>query len=477
MKKPISCFLALLLAVAAQGQEQWDLRRCVDYALANNISVKQQDVQARLARLSYDQSLLSRYPSLNLSSNLGYNSGRSIDRTTNQFTDNPFFYNSLSLQSSVDVFNFFAKRNLIEANRIESMAAGAFVEKVKNDIALNVATTYLTVLQARQQVQILRLKQQQTAAQLDVTRKQVKAGALPELNAAQLEAQIAQDSSNVVNAKTTEIQTLYNLKALLAIDAAQPFDVYTPPVDVIPVEPLASLQPDAVYQSALQNLPQQRYNGLRIQAAQKNVAAARGAMYPGVTAGLGVQSNYVSTAKQQNFKSFTGAIPVGYVGGTNQDVFTNVTNYPVPDGQPYKSGYFTQFNNNLSKFAGFTINVPIFNGGQARTAWKRAQLNLQNLQLQQTADSLTIKQDIYKAYADALNALEKFNAAGKAVEASQRAYDFATKRYGIGLLSTFDLLTAQTTLYTAQLQRSSAQFEYVFRMKLLEFYKGQGLKL
>ncbi|RYY84856.1 MAG: TolC family protein, partial [Chitinophagaceae bacterium] len=103
--------------------------------------------------------------------------------------------------------------------------------------------------------------------------------------------------------------------------------------------------------------------------------------------------------------------------------------------------------------------------------------NLRNLELQQASDSLTVKQDIYKAYADALNALEKFNAAGKAVEANQRAYDFATKRFGIGLLTTFELLSAQTNLFTAQLQRSSAQFEYVFRMKLLEFYKGQGLKL
>ena len=474
MKKPISCFLALFLGLLAQGQEQWDLRRCVDWALANNISVKQQDVQARLARLTYDQSKLSQYPNLNFTDNIGLNSGRNIDRTTNQFTNAPIFYNTLNLQSSVDVFNFFAKRNLIEANRIESMAAASFVEKVKNDIALNVATTYLTVLQARQQVQILRLKQAQTAAQLEVTRKQVNAGALPELNAAQIEAQLAQDSANVVNAKTTEIQTLYNLKALLALDAAQPFDVLTPPVELIPVEPLAALQPDAVYQSALQNLPQQRYDAQRIQAAQKNVAAARGAMYPSVSLG-GTLSTNISSNKivpDPASQALKGYFPAGVVEGTNQVVL-------APDYQYnyFANPYFTQFRDNFGKGVGLSINVPIFNGGQARTAWKRAQLNLRTLQLQQTGDSLTVKQDIYKAYADAVNALEKFNAASKAVAANQRAYDFAKKRSDIGLLSTFELLTAQTNLFTAELQRSSAQFEYVFRIKLLEFYKGQGLKL
>ncbi|TCZ73484.1 TolC family protein [Flaviaesturariibacter aridisoli] len=476
MKKPISCFLGLLLGLLAQGQEQWDLRRCVDWALANNISVKQQDVQARLAQLTYEQAKLSQYPSLNLSTNYGYSTGRSIDPTTNSFTDNSNFFSQPALQSSVDLFNFFAKRNLIAANRIESMAARSFVDKVKNDIALNVATTYLTVLQARQQVQILRLKQTQTGAQLELTRKQVAAGALPELNAAQIEAQLAQDSANVVNAKTTEIQTLFNLKALLALDAAQPFDVVTPPVELIPVEPLGALQPDAVYQSALQNLPQQRYNALRIQAAQKNVAATRGAMYPTISAGAGVQSNYADVYTRFRQVGTTDKTTfIGNVNGNGAPVYFQQTGVPVLE--PYNPTYFSQIGSNLREYVVLQLNVPIFNGGQARTAWKRSQLNLQNLQLQQTGDSLTIKQDIYKAYADAVNALEKFNAAGKAVDANQRAYDFASKRSAIGLLSTFELLTAQTNLFTAQLQRSSAQFEYVFRIKLLEFYKGQGLKL
>ncbi|RYZ15900.1 MAG: TolC family protein, partial [Chitinophagaceae bacterium] len=253
-------------------------------------------------------------------------------------------------------------------------------------------------------------------------------------------------------------------------------DVVTPPVELIPVEPLGALQPDAVYQSALQNLPQQRYNALRIQAAQKNVAATRGAMYPTISAGAGVQSNYADVyTRFRQVGTTTKTTFTGNVNGTGAPVYFQQTDVPVLE--PYNPTYFSQIGSNLREYVVLQLNVPIFNGGQARTAWKRSQLNLQNLQLQQTGDSLTIKQDIYKAYADAVNALEKFNAAGKAVDANQRAYDFASKRSAIGLLSTFELLTAQTNLFTAQLQRSSAQFEYVFRIKLLEFYKGQGLKL
>jgi outer membrane protein len=465
----------MLLAFSAWAQDSWDLRRCVDYALANNISVKQQDVQARLARINYDQSKLSQYPSLNLQSNLGYNFGRSINIATNQFTDVSFFSNNISLQTDVDVFNFFSKQNGIAAYRLNGEAALALTDKVKNDIALNVALSYLQVLLARQQVEVLRVKQAQTAAQLGVTRKQVNAGALPELNAAQLEAQLAQDSANVVNAKTSEIQTLYALKALLALDAAAPFDVMTPPVELIPIEPITELRPDLVYAAALQNLPQQRYNSLRVQGAEKEVASARGAMYPRFSLGAGLQTRYASTQQQAELLGYnTGFTPIGVVQGTTDTVLAP---FKEPNFRTFRSPYFNQLNNNLSKFIGLTITAPIFNGGQARSAWKRAKLNVQTLSLQQQQDSLTLKQDIYKAYADAMNALEKFNAATKTLEATQKTFEFAGKRYNIGLLSTYDLLVSQSNLFSARLQRISAQFEYVFRMKLLEFYKGQGLKL
>ncbi|GAA4321953.1 TolC family protein [Flaviaesturariibacter amylovorans] len=459
------------------AQEAWDLRRCVDHALANNISVKQQDVQARIADVNYVQSKRSQYPSLNLQSNLGYNFGRSINIATNQFTEVSFFSNNISLQTDVDVFNFFSKRNGIASYRLDALAAGALADKVRNDVALNVALNYLQVLQARQQVQILRIKQAQTKAQLGVTRKQVDAGALPELNAAQLEAQLAQDSANVVNAKTSEIQALYSLKALLALDAAVPFDVVVPPVSVIPLEPVDSLRPDLVYATALQNMPQQRYNSLRLAAADKAVASARGSMYPRLTFGAGITTRYSGAQQQADFlgDSTKFVVPVGYVQNTGAPVLREVAqpNFSAP----YTSPYFTQFNNNMGRFVGFTITVPIVNGGQARAGWERAKLTRATAALQQQGDSLTLKQDIYKAYADAMNALERFNAAGKAVEANQKAFEYAGKRYNIGLLTTLELLNAQSGLFQAQLQRASAQFEYVFRMKLLEFYKGRGLKL
>jgi outer membrane protein len=474
MKKPLCCLCVLVFCLSVHAQEKWDLRRCVDYAIANNISVKQEDIRARLAKLTYEQSKLTQYPNLNFNTNLGLNTGRSINRTTNQFTTETFFYNSFGLQTNVDVFNFFSKKNTIEANRLESQAAMAAVDKLQNDIALNVAAAYLQVLLGRQQVEISRVQLAQTSAQLENTRKLVNAGSVPELNAAQLEAQLAQDSSNVVSAKSTELNALYLLKALLAIDAAAPFDVVTPPVELIPVEPLVDLQPDYVYQLALKNLPQQRVNALRVLAAKKNVAAARGNMYPSASMGASLQSNYVNTKNYHLLGQVPFVDTIGKVSGSNTPVITD-SKFPIVGF--YADPYGTQLKNNFGNGVGMTISVPIFNAGSARTNWQRSQLNLKSFQLQEQLDSLSLKQDIYKAYSDAITALEKYNASKKAVETSQKALDFATKRFNAGLLGTLDYVTTQSNLFRAKLSMALARFEYVFKMKVLEFYKGQGLKL
>ena len=123
------------------------------------------------------------------------------------------------------------------------------------------------------------------------------------------------------------------------------------------------------------------------------------------------------------------------------------------------------------------LNIPIFNGGTARINWNKAKLNVISVELQKEQDAQTLKQDIYQAHANAVAAIQKFNAASKSVETSQKAYDFAKKRFDVGLLKTIDLITNQNNLFRAKINKASAQADFVFKMKLLEFYKGQGLKL
>jgi outer membrane protein len=124
-----------------------------------------------------------------------------------------------------------------------------------------------------------------------------------------------------------------------------------------------------------------------------------------------------------------------------------------------------------------SVNVPIFNGGQARTAWQRSKLNYQNQQLQVEKDNQSLKQNIYTAYNSALAAFQRYQASVKSVQTAEYSYELSRKRYDAGLLRTIDLITNQSNLFRARLERISNQYDYVFRMKVLEFYKGQGIKL
>lgn len=448
--------------------------KCVQYALDNNISIKQQDIQAQIASLTYKQSTLSKYPNLNLNSGLDLSTGRSIDRTTNQFTTESIFNNRFSLQSNVDVFNWFSKRNTIAGNKLEALAATAAVDKLKNDIALNIAATYLQALLAKEQVNASRILVGQTVAQLETTRKLVAAGSLPELNQLQLEAQLATDSVTLITAMGTETQSLLLIKALLNLDAGVAFDIVTPPIDKVPIDPIAELQPEVVYQLAIANMPQQRLNNFRLQAAEKFADAAKGALYPSIGAGIGLGTNYSNLKSNSKLLSTTpiGTTEIAFVQGSNTPVYVN--NYARTF---YANPYFTQISDNFNNGIGINISVPIFNGNSARINWQKQKLTVKSLTLQQDLDNMTLKQNIYTAYTDAMTALQKFNANTKAVEAAQKAYDFSQKRYDAELLNTIDLIISQNNLFTARINQLSAQYDYVFKMKVLEFYKGQGIKL
>jgi outer membrane protein len=475
-------FLSGCLVFNASAQDKWDLRRCVEYALAHNISVLQTDVQAQMAEVNEKQTRWSQYPNADFSTNTGLQWGRSIDPTTNQFTSNQLLYQGYSLSAGITVFNWHRIRNNIIAADLNSNAAKMDVEKIKNDISLTVATYYLQVLLSYQQIAIAKNQLQQTLSQLDVVRKKVNAGAAPELDALTLEGQYATDSSGYITAKATADQNLLQLKQVLNIDAGQPFDIAEPPVEQIPVEPILQLQPETVFQIAIQNQPAQKANLLRIKSLEAALRSSRAAMYPTISVGGTLGTNFSSADKK-----VTGGVVTGFKA--NGDFVTIGSNqYPIfsPEGyvtQTKKSfserwdGWGLQMNNNFRQSLGFSIAVPINSGGTARFGYQRSKLDLKNAELTRSLADQTLKNDIYKAYYNASAALEKFNASKLTYEITKKSKDFAQKRYDLGLLNSFDYLISQNNMYRAQFDLLAAQFDYVFKMKVLEFYKGQGLKL
>ncbi len=477
--------LICIIPLKLIAQQKWDLRTCVEYAMKNNISVKETDVQARIAALVSKQAKLNQYPNIGFSSGTGLRLGRSIDPTTNQFSTTQFLYQNFGLNGGVEVFNWGRIKNNISVSVLNAQAAMADVDKSANDIALNVATYYLQVLASKEQISIDTVQIDQTRAQYENTRMKVEAGALPELNLAELEAQLATDSTNLITAESNYQQNLLTLKGFLSLDAATPFEIETPPIDQIPLENISELQPETVFQSAVKFFPQQKSTELRIKAAEYNVKINKAYMYPEINFGYNLSTNFSNTFQTISGYKFLGYQdaspfnPVVTVGGTQY--FVQEPNIQVTQSKRSFAhlwdGWLKQLNGNFGQSFGFNINIPIFNNGSYRINYERSKLDLQTYQLQKTQADLQLKQDIYTAYINATSSMQKYFVGIKSVESAQKAYDFSAKRYEVGLLPTLDLITNQNHLLTAKLQQLANQLDYVFRIKLLEFYKGQGLKL
>src|SRR4051812_22539462 len=243
-KLTLSAILSSFIVLTVFSQEKWDLRRCVEFATTNAISVKQADIQKKLAAISLTQNKYSRITNANLDGNIGYQFGRSINPTTNLYSSQNLSFQSFQFNTDVTIFNWNRIKNNITAATYEADAASANVEKAKNDIALAVATAYLQSLLSKVQIDNAGVQLQQTKSQLSDTRKRVEAGSLPELNALDLEAQASRDSSNLIAAQANYEQSLLSLKAYMNLDFALPFDIVEPSLQNIPVENIAELQPE-----------------------------------------------------------------------------------------------------------------------------------------------------------------------------------------------------------------------------------------
>lgn len=439
--------LTLLLSIAVTAQDttnKWSLRKAVDYAVKNNLTVRQADIQRMYADIDLKQANMTTLPTLGGNVSAGYSFGLSNNPATGTLESSNFFTTQVGVQTNYTVFNWFARKYNIESSRLNNQAARAGIEKAQNDISLSVANSFLQAMLSNETVKVSELALSQSQEQLKNTNKLVNAGSVPELNSLQLQAQVAVDSANLIQARSSYRQSIIQLKALLNLPQDTTFDIIIPPVELIPIEPLAELEPKLVYTLALENQPAQRINAFRLQQASADVKAARGLMYPGLFAQAGLDSRYVNS----------NSIP-----------------------SAFKVPFFRQLNNNFGQSIGLGLSFNIFNQYQARSQFNRAKVQVQQYQLQQLQDNATLQSDIYNAYELAVSALQKYNASVRQVQVNEQALMYANKRNELGLINILDLITTQNNLFRSRIEMVRNRYDYIFKMKVLEFYKGNGIKL
>ncbi|MGI9190613.1 MAG: TolC family protein [Chitinophagaceae bacterium] len=453
----------------------WRLEDCIQHARANNLQVREAELNTRMNAITEQQVKFGQLPSLNADASLGESYGRSIDPTSNQFVTQGFMYNSLGVSSQALLFGWFQKKYQREQSRLNSLATQAQYDQLQDDIALNVATGYLRVLMAREQVNIAQAQLELDKKQFEQTRSFVKAGKLPELNAVQLEAKLSGDSATVIGAETEARLALLQLQVLLNLNYNTPFDISAPSSEAL-AEQLSwnDLNSENIYTLATQRLNRMKYHQFAIASAEKNVGIAKASRYPSLSAFANLGTNYSSNVKDVIGQTYVGEESLGTIsiGGTPYPVTRPSYEFDFKTRQ-----LFTQYGNNLRVNAGLGLSVPLFNGLAARSSVQKAGLGLQRAQIQQESEQQRLRQDVVTAYEQARAARQKWVAMQHAENSALQALNYALKRYEVGLISTFDYTTTQNAYYTARVNALSALYDMVFKRKVLDYYMGIPIQL
>lgn len=461
------------MASAACGQTGgiYSLQGCIDLAIKNSIDVRLAEINSEQAELNYKQGKLNITPDASLSAGQFFQSGRSIDRFTNQFVQTTVRSNNFQLQSSALLFGGGQIRQGIQQSKYLWLASESDLKNVTQNVALNVANLFLQVLQARELSNSAQQTLSNTISQLDRTNKLYEAGAVNEGQVLNLKAQKASDELTLTNAQNQVDLALTNLKMLLRLPADQAFDILNPSVSSTKPEVYPNNLID-LYDSALARRPDIKASDLRYKAAQFGKKAAFGSLMPSLSVGGNISTVYSSNAKFISNTVFNGFQPIGRVQGTNDIVEAPDINYTLQT-----IAFNKQIKDNFGQSLGFNLSYPVYGKLRNQTNFKLSRLDEERAKLTAERARQNLYNEVVSAYNN-YNASEKrYQSAIEATDAQKKNADFVQKRFDAGQSNVYELQLARTNETNAKLNLASVKYEYIFRRMILDFYMGKELKL
>ena len=467
-------FLSLITIVAAsvvvQAQtKKWTLEECVQYAIKNNISIKQVALDSQTALIDKRGAVGNFLPSLNASASHSWNIGLNQDITTGLLQNQTTQFTSAGANVGIDIYRGLQNQNNLRKANLSIMASKYQLVKMQEDVALNVANAFLQVLSNKENLKVQKLQLEINEKQYNRSEELVNAGSIPRGDLLDVKATVALNNQNVIIAENALLISRLSLAQLLQLEDFQNFDVVD---DTIASDENNILvqSPTVIYQKALENKIELKIAQTNLEIAQKNVEIAQGAFQPTL------QGFYSFNSRVAYSDRVAGVVPnaanptsvVGFVEGTNQNVltpnFTRVLGGPAP--------FFDQFSNNKGQSFGVQLSVPIFNGFSVRNNVDRSKVNLEKSKIALEQQNLDLQRNVFTAFADANGALNTYKSSVAALEARQGAYNYAKEKYDVGLMNSFDFNQSQTLLTNAQSEVIRTKYDYIFKIKILEFYFG-----
>ena len=448
MRKYMLMISCLVLINAAKAQEVWTLEKCVEYALTNNIQVKQQSLLVKNEQAMLQQDKLSLLPTLNGGASHGYNFGQTVDRYTNQFATSRVQTDNFYLGSSVTLFSGFQKINQVKQRTVDLQATQYDTDQFMDDISLSIATGYLQILYYREVVKTYENQLKATELQSERLKKLVDAGAMAQGDFYTLEAQRAAENSQVVGARNNLDIAYLTLVQMLDLPTVEGFEVEVPDLE-LGLRPALEISPDYIYGLALETQPSIKSAETKVKSSEIGLTMAQGAQSPSVT--------------------LQGSLGSGFSGANM-----------VVDSITFESSvkpFNDQISDNFNRSVSLNLNVPIFNGWSTRTNISRAKINVENQKYNLEIAKLQLRKTIQQAYADANAALNNYEASTTGVNAARESFRYADQKFNVGSMNSVDYNNSKKELEKAESEQIRAKYEFIFKNTVLDFYMGKPLTL
>lgn len=436
----IICIVTLIIGTTweASSQKTWTLQECITYALENSLALQQNSYTNQIDQINLTQAKKRQNPSLSFNSNLNLQLGRNINIITNLPETVTAISNGLSLNSNIPIFNGFQIKNTIEQSRLNEMASKEDLESNKSNIALNVATAYLNALGAKETLKDNEATLALTQEQLNRIDRLINAGSVPKNDRLNILAQVSGNEQQIIASQNRLDIALLTLQQSMNYRGNEEMKLQDLPDITLEEDPFL-LQYEELYQDAKANFL--RSNDLRYESAKVGIDIAKGAKYPSLNGSAGVSTNYFNSNKFDD------------------------------------DSYFNQVDDQLGYFVGLNLNVPIFDNYTSQAGIERAKVNLAITENQNDQSEQQLRSNVQQVLTDARFTKKQMESAAYTVEAQKAAFENAEKRFELGAINSYDLVNANNQYNSAKINYIIAKYDYLFKMKILDIYRGKPVSL
>lgn len=467
--------LSLPAPLLAQQRQVWNLQQCLEHARDNNIPLLQARLNMESSEVELARNQASRLPSLNAGFGFGANFGYTINPFTNEFTSAGNQSFNGGLQSGVTLFNAGRITQTIQQADLDLRASELNLKQAEVDLTLNITLAYLDILRNAELVQAAALQLNTTREQRDRTARLVEAGVVARADLLQLESQIATDELALVNAEN-QLETAHlALMQILRLDPSEPFGVQRIEVE-LPANDIFRTPLSEIYQTATNTQPGVLGAEINVRSAELGEKIARTGLMPSLSASASMGTGWASGRERFSGQSIvvndTQQVSVS-LGGSDFQTLDLASSFEQPVREPYT--FVDQLSDNINASVNLSLNIPIYNRHQNVANIQQAEIRRRQAELQAEQVRLNLEQTIQQAYVLARSAYSTYQSTLKQLDALQLTFDNTEKQFNLGVVNSVDFLLAKNNLERARTDLVRNKYNYIFRLKILDFYQGKPI--